>query len=60
MLENEAGKNYDIMWKVNEKFIDEQIAADKKILLSNNPNKGYYFPNGARRFYQRELDYLTD
>lgn len=55
----EADNNYDIIWKVNEKFIDEQIAAGKEILLSNNPDKGYYFTGGARRFYQRELDYLT-
>ncbi|MDE6566191.1 MAG: hypothetical protein K2K70_00485, partial [Lachnospiraceae bacterium] len=48
-----------IIWKVHKQFIDEQIVAGKKILLSNNPKKGYYFSDGTRRFYQRELDYLT-
>ncbi len=59
MLVNEAGNNYDIIWTVNEQFIDEQIASGKTILLSNNPNKGYYFSDGTKRFYQRELDYIT-
>lgn len=40
-------------------FIDEQIASSKKILLSNDPYKGYYFDDGSKRFYQREIDYLT-
>ena len=35
------------------------IAANKRILLSDNPNKGYYFSDGVKRFYQRELDYLS-
>ena len=44
--------------KVNQQFIDEQIAANKNILLSNDPYQGYYFDDGARRFYQREIDYI--
>ena len=28
-LEKEAGGNYDEIWKVNQQFIDEQIAANK-------------------------------
>lgn len=59
LIKIEADNNYDIIWKVNKQFIDEQIVAGKKILLSNNPKKGYYFSDGTRRFYQRELDYLT-
>lgn len=59
-LEKEAVSNYDEIWKVNQQFLDEQILSDKRILLSNNPFDGYYFEDGAKRFYQRELDYLTD
>lgn len=44
--------------KVNQQFIDEQIAANKNILLSNDPYQGYYFDDGARRFYQRKIDYI--
>ena len=57
-LEKEAGGNYDEIWKVNQQFIDDQIAANKNILLSNDPYQGYYFDDGARRFYQREIDYM--
>ncbi len=57
-LEKEAGGNYDEIWKVNQQFIDEQIAANKNILLSNGPYKGYYFDDGTKRFYQREIDYI--
>lgn len=39
-------------------IIDEQIAANKNILLSNDPYQGYYFDDGTRRFYQREIDYI--
>ena len=57
-LENEAGGNYDEIWKVNQQFIDQQIATNKNILLSNDPYKGYYFNDGEKRFYQREIDYI--
>ena len=57
-LEKEAGGNYDEIWKVNQQFIDEQIAANKNILLSIDPYKGYYFDDGTNRFYQREIDYI--
>lgn len=57
-LEKETGSNYDEIWKVNQQFIDEQIAGHKNILLSNNPYKGYYFDNGEKRFFQREIDYI--
>jgi hypothetical protein len=53
-----ATNNYDEVWKVNKKFLEKQIADKKEILLSNNPNIGYYFPDGKPRFYQREIDYL--
>ena len=46
--------------KANQAFIDEQIAANKTILLSDNPHGGYYFSDGSKRFYQRELDYLRN
>ena len=26
----------------------------------NDPHQGYYFENGQKRFYQRELDYLKN
>ena len=59
-LESEAMKNYDEIWKVNKLFIDEQVGAGKRILLSNDTYAGYYFNDGTRRFYQRELDYLKE
>ena len=59
-LVNESGSNYDIIWEVNKKFINEQFILGKKILLSNNPNKGYYFNDGTKRFFQRELDYIIE
>ncbi|WP_458788116.1 hypothetical protein [Vallitalea sediminicola] len=58
-LVKSAGNDYDEIWKVNEAFIDSQISAGKEILLSNNPMAGYYLDNGAPRFFQREIDYLT-
>ncbi len=59
-LVKDAAENYDEIWKVNEKFLDDQINAGKEILLSNDPTKKYlFFDNGAKRFYQREIDYLT-
>lgn len=59
-LVNEAGQNYDEVWKVNQRFLDEQIELNKNILLTDDLSAGYYFPDGSRRFYQRELDYLTE
>ncbi len=59
-LESEAMKNYDEIWKVNKQFIDDQIDAGNRILLSNDPYQGYYFDDGSRRFYQREIDYLKE
>ena len=59
-LENETIKNYDEIWKVNKQFIDDQIEAGNRILLSNDPYQGYYFADGTKRFYQRELDYLKE
>lgn len=53
-------KNYDEIWKVNKQFIDHQIENGKRILLSNDPYQGYYFEDGTKRFYQRELDYLKE
>ncbi|WP_027088436.1 hypothetical protein [Cohnella panacarvi] len=54
-----ANRDYDEIWRVNEKFIKEQISAGKEILLSNNPFEQYLFDDGSKRFFQRELDYLT-
>lgn len=59
-LESEAMKNYDEIWKVNKQFIDDQIEAGNRILMSNDPYQGYYFDDGSRRFYQREIDYLKE
>ena len=58
LLEKEAGGNYDEIWKVNQQFIDEQISNNKIIVLSDNPYKKYYFNDGTKRFYQREIDYI--
>ena len=53
-------ENYDEIWKVNKQFIDDQIGVGNRILLSNDPYQGYYFADGTKRFYQRELDYLKE
>ena len=58
-LLKETAENYDEIWKINKKFIDDQITSNKRILLSDDPYKGYFLPNGGKRFYQREIDYLS-
>ena len=57
-LVTKTAQNYDEIWKVNKKFIDQQISAKKEILLSNDPYVKYLFNDGQKRFYQREIDYL--
>lgn len=52
--------NYDEIWKINKMFIDKQIAANKTIFLTNSPFELYLFESGELRFYQRELNYLTE
>ncbi len=59
-LESEAMKKYDKIWKVNKQFVDDQIEAGNRILLSNDSYQGYYFDDGSRRFYQREIDHLKE
>jgi peptidoglycan hydrolase-like protein with peptidoglycan-binding domain len=59
-LVKRTNSNYDEIWKVNKKFIDNQITAGKEILLSNDPFIKYLFPDGSKRFYQREIDYLKN
>ena len=59
-LVQDASSDYDEIWKINKKFIDEQIAAGKEILLTNDPTKKYLFDDGIPRFYQRELNYLME
>lgn len=59
-LVEEALQDFDEIWKVNKQFLDEQIALDKEILLTNNPYAAYYFPDGKPQFFQRELDYLRE
>ena len=59
-LEKETFHNYDEMWKVNQKFLDEEIRAGKEIILTNNPYEKYLFEDGSKRFFQRELDYLKN
>ena len=46
--------------KVNKAYLDDEIAVDKEILLSNNPKDIYYLNNGQPQFNQRELDYLEE
>lgn len=59
-LEKETGKDYKEIWKVNQQYLDEQIAANKKILLTNVPDTKYLFDDGSERFYQKELKYLDE
>ena len=48
-------------WSVyGQMFIDKQIAANKTIFLTNSPFELYLFESGELRFYQRELNYLTE
>lgn len=58
-LEAETNNNYDEIWKVNEEFLKRQIKKRKRIFLADDPSKGYFFEDGNRRFYQREIDYLS-
>ncbi len=50
---NETAKNFDEVWKVKSKFLDDQISAGKEILLSNDPGLKYLFDDGKPRFFQR-------
>ena len=59
-LVSETAKNFDEVWKVNAKFIDDQIGAGKEIILSNDPSLKYLFDDGKPRFFQREIDYLIE
>lgn len=43
------------MWRINEKFLDNQIASGRNIVFSNNPNKAT-----ANSYFRREVDYLID
>ena len=36
-------QNYDEIWKVNQKFLEERISMGDKILLTNNPYELYLF-----------------
>lgn len=59
-LKKATNNNYDEIWKLNKEFIDESIKKGDDIFLSGNPTKDYLFNDGAKRFYQREIDYLTE
>lgn len=47
--------NMDEMWKINKKYLDDQISMGKNFNLSHNPTPGSSTYSG---FYQREIEYL--
>jgi hypothetical protein len=47
-----VGNDFDEMWKVNKKFIDNRKALGNEFYLSHNPST-------ADGFYLREINYLT-
>lgn len=59
-MEKDAAYNYDKMWKVNQKFLDNGINHNEIFYLANDPTQDYLFSNGTKRFYQREIDYLLE
>lgn len=57
-LEFVLNNNYDEIWRLNQRYLEEQIQNNRFIWLSDDPYKGYYFEDGSRRFFQREIDFL--
>ena len=53
---DELAKTYsrDEMWKVNEKFLDIEIASGRDIYLSHDPTKF----SGDGSFFAKEIEYL--
>lgn len=53
---DELAKTYsrDEMWKVNEKFLDIEIASGRDIYLSHDPAKF----SGDGSFFAKEIEYL--
>jgi len=49
---NAVGNNFDEMWKVNKKFIDDRKALGNEFYFSHNPTN-------ADGFFLREVNYLT-
>lgn len=49
---NAVGNNFDEMWKVNKKFIDDRKALGNEFYFSHNPAN-------ADGFFLREVNYLT-
>jgi len=49
-----VNQDYEEMWKINKRFIDEAIGQGNELYLSHNP----FDPNVVTRTYKRELDYL--
>ncbi len=45
------------MWKINEKFLEEQLKAGKEFYLSHDP---FSLLNGTGSGYAREIEYLID
>lgn len=52
---NFVNKNDDEIWKINKKFIDDQIANGKEFWFSHDP----FSPKNGQ-FYAREVNYLID
>jgi hypothetical protein len=48
-----VGSNSDEMWRINQKFIDEQKLLNKDFYFSHDPNL-------ATGYFLREVNYLTD
>ncbi len=50
-----VGNNYDEMWKINQKFLDEQILSGKSFYFSHDP-----FSAIDGTGFAREVNYLID
>ena len=59
-LVKSLNNNYNEIWKINKQYIDNQIKLNKTIILTDNPELQYLFGDGSKRFYQREIDYLSE
>ena len=54
VIYKQVANNYDEMWRINKKFLDDQIAAGKKIYFSHDPN------TASTQGLIREINYLKE
>lgn len=52
-----VGGNEAEMWRINQQYLDQQIAKGSDFIFSHEPNISSPYYNG---FYKREIQYLTE